>query len=340
MEVVCVFENIVNRFMPTSYGCEVKNVSIEKRGQEISKFIGEHLPGKSDDDVLAISFRDNKNLQFVPRGLIKVFKNVVALNLSCCLIKSITKNDLSGMPNLKWLRLNDNQLTSLPGNLFQETQNLEKNSTINNYFDSTGSYGRAITLDQLNQIIREKCASKIVPLTTKDFAINLKAMMVSDSLKDCTIRIDGEEFKAHRLVLAAGSPVLRKMFEENPDANELQLENIPADIFKIVLEVLYDEGLEDEVDDPLTLKELLSAAFKLEMDLLKNFVAEKLCLVVDSENAAEMLMLATKCNSQILKLKAFDEVKRIFTEKKLKDDAINDPTTLVDLVEKFSALLE
>jgi len=362
MEVNCRFYECETVFIGKIYCCEVNDdIFFGERGQKITKFVGEHLAGKSDDDVQRISFQDKKNLQFVPRGLTKTFKNIMALNFVNCSIKSITKKDLSGMPNLKLLWLHDNKLTSLPGNLFEETTKLEfvslstnkivsigaylfdplenlkyfellNNITISKRFDSTGKHS-SVTLNEFKQEIREKCTPKAVTSMNKRLITQFKGLFLLDSFKDCTISIGDNNFKAHRLVLAAKSPVLRKMLTENPDANELQLENVNADIFEILTGAMYGELKTDDFDDATILQELLHATNKLEIIELKMIVRETLLEKVDSDNAADLLILATKCNEKALKSKAFEEIKNYLNDKKIKDSAINDPEGLKELME-------
>jgi len=187
-------------------------------------------------------------------------------------------------------------------------------------------------LEQLKKEIREKCAPEEMQ-APEQIAARFKGLLLKDCFKDCAISIDGKEFKAHRLVIAAGSPVLSEMLEENPEAIELELQNIDAGIFEILLDFMYGNLNSDGLDDISILKDLLHAAHKLEMEDFKTIAVTKMLEMVNVENAADMLILATKFEAEGLKLRAFDEIKKIFVDEKIKDDAINDPEGLKNLIE-------
>jgi len=315
MEVNCEFKEPDVFGLGKVYCCDVRNASIDERGQEIAKFTGNHLSGKADKDVQLIVFNQNKNLQFVPRGLAKTFKNICGLSFKSCSIRSITKRDLSGLPNLRMLWLLDNKLTSLPGNLFEDSTKLEfisfesnnissiggnlleplkalqsidfeNNATINMFYNATGEYQGSVTLDQMKKKIVQTAPSS----NNIQFADNIKAVLSSGMFKDCTINIEGEKFRAHRFILAAGSPVLMKIFEEYHEINEVKFENISPDIFQIILDVLYGESMPAYVEDAHILNELLSAAHKLKMKKLKSFVTTKLLSKVDCESVTDLMI--------------------------------------------------
>ena len=57
--------------------------------------------------------------------------------------------------------------------------------------------------------------------------------------EDFTIKIDEKEFKVHKLILAARSPTIAEMIENNLDANELNLVDLSVEIFEKILEFIY-----------------------------------------------------------------------------------------------------
>lgn len=66
-----------------------------------------------------------QHLPFVPEELSEFFRNLDALWIDRSSLISISANDLRPFPRLVFLQLDDNQLTSLDGDLFAHTPNLQ-----------------------------------------------------------------------------------------------------------------------------------------------------------------------------------------------------------------------
>jgi len=77
----------------------------------------------------------------------------------------------------------------------------------------------------------------------------------SGKYSDLTIRVDDEEYYAHKMVLESSSDLFRKLFEENPSANTIRLakgdqltDNFKENFHKILLMVYgYDVTPDQEI---------------------------------------------------------------------------------------------
>lgn len=127
MEIKCTFET---QYWPALsdnfYTCHVTSASItEIDNRVIQSFTGVHGNDKTDNDVEAIFFEETK-INFFPRGLHKIFPQLMAIRIYHCGLKDITKDDLEGLENLELLDLCENDLETLPSNLFEGMIKLKK----------------------------------------------------------------------------------------------------------------------------------------------------------------------------------------------------------------------
>jgi hypothetical protein len=88
-----------------------------------------------------------------------------------------------------------------------------------------------------------------------------------------------KEFRVHKFILAARSSVLCESIIENPEADAIDLFDIPSSILEILLNYMYDDEMPEKCDD---FGELYTAADKLNLTELKEFVVDK--LEEDSDN--------------------------------------------------------
>lgn len=99
------------------YKCDVTQICVIVPNTEIKKFIGTHLPRKSVSDVTWLVI-ENKTVKFFPENLHKTFQNLTLLEIRNCGLRKISNSDLTGHPNLTIVNFNDNNLVSLPDDLF------------------------------------------------------------------------------------------------------------------------------------------------------------------------------------------------------------------------------
>lgn len=137
------------------------------------------------------------------------------------------------------------------------------------------------------------------------------------SLKDFTIILNNESLKVHRLVITAQSPVLLRMFENNPEAKVLELADISPNVLNVILNFIYERRFPNKEHMML---EVYAAAGKLEIEPLRRYAEYKLASIVNSSNAYEVLQMGNKCESEKLKAAAFEFIKNLMPEKAIKPE--------------------
>ena len=114
-----------------------------------------------------------------------------------------------------------------------------------------------------------------------------------------TFEVDGKTFLAHRLVLAARSPVLRaelsgalQQGEDESAAVVVRVEDMEAQDFEAFLHYVYTDSLLPDVDAAAMLPDLVAAANRYKMERLRLVCEDKLCGFVNVRTVAAMLAFA------------------------------------------------
>lgn len=129
-----------------AYRCFVKSYDLpitSKDNREVTEIRGQHLEGKSNDDVATIDSSRLK-VKFFPRGLTKFFKNLQTLYITIAELQEITKDDLKEFGgNLKNLWIYKNEIRVIEADLFEFNPNLEDINLANNKitYIAPGAFG-------------------------------------------------------------------------------------------------------------------------------------------------------------------------------------------------------
>ncbi|XP_041493785.1 speckle-type POZ protein-like [Microtus oregoni] len=123
---------------------------------------------------------------------------------------------------------------------------------------------------------------------------------------DCCLVVAGQEFRAHKAILAARSPVFRAMFEhdmEESRTNRIEIHDLKPEVFKAMMNFIYTgkEPVLHSMADAV-----LAAADKYCLERLKVMCESALCRDLSVENAAHTLLLADLHSSVQLKSQAMD----------------------------------
>lgn len=151
-----------------------------------------------------------------------------------------------------------------------------------------------------------------------DLSQNLGELLRSELGADVRFRVDGEEFAAHRCVLAVRSPVFQAqlfgaMKEASLSAREVQIDEMRADVFRNLLHFIYTDALpksEPQEEEALMAQHLLVAADRYGMERLKLVCEDILCRHIDVSTAATTLALAEQHQCQGLKEACFQFLKK------------------------------
>ncbi|GFP81730.1 BTB/POZ and math domain-containing protein 3 [Phtheirospermum japonicum] len=151
-----------------------------------------------------------------------------------------------------------------------------------------------------------------VSIPPSDMGQSLKHLLDSEIGCDIIFQVGEESFKAHKLILAARSPVFRAQFfglVGNPNCNKVELEDVEPSIFKALLQFIYSDELPSfhetscstYTPSAIMMQHLLAAADRFGLDRLKQLCEAKLCEVVSADTVATTLSLAEQHHCTQLK---------------------------------------
>lgn len=153
-----------------------------------------------------------------------------------------------------------------------------------------------------------------IPVPPSDIGKKFGQLLESNKGTDVNFEVDGEIFAAHKIVLAARSPVFRaQLFGPMKEKNMqcIKVEDIEAPVFKALLHFIYwDEllemqeltGLNSKGASTLMAQHMLAAADRYGLERLKLLCEAKLCEDVAINTVATTLALAEQ--HHCLQLKA------------------------------------
>lgn len=144
---------------------------------------------------------------------------------------------------------------------------------------------------------------------TDDF----ERLLTDESLSDITLVVGDKEFKAHKLVLGARSPLFARMLSnEMPEGttNKVEIQDIEPDTFQELLKFIYSGKI--SFIDIEKMGALLIAGDRYGVSDLRPFCEENIIKNISVDTAANVFMLADLIKSEDLKEKA---MKFIFAQK-------------------------
>ncbi|XP_021751766.1 BTB/POZ and MATH domain-containing protein 1-like [Chenopodium quinoa] len=152
-----------------------------------------------------------------------------------------------------------------------------------------------------------------IPMPPSDMGQQFGQLLETKRGTDVNFEVDGEVFAAHKLVLAARSPVFRaQLFGPMKDKSTkcIIVEDIEAPVFKALLHFIYWDDLPDMQElaglnskgaSTLMAQHLLAAADRYGLERLKLLCEATLCEDVAINNAATTLALAEQHHCSHLK---------------------------------------
>ncbi|XP_036031742.1 speckle-type POZ protein-like [Onychomys torridus] len=144
----------------------------------------------------------------------------------------------------------------------------------------------------------------LVPRCT--LADDLGELWENSRFTDCCLVVAGQEFRAHKAILAARSLVFRAMFQhdmEESRKNRVEIPDLETQVFKVTLDFIYT-GTAPDLDSMAAA--VLAAADKYGLERLKIMCEDTLCRNLSVKNAAHTLFLADLHSSGQLKTQTLD----------------------------------
>ncbi|RLM74719.1 hypothetical protein C2845_PM15G22640 [Panicum miliaceum] len=156
-----------------------------------------------------------------------------------------------------------------------------------------------------NDALTIRCVLTVVrttdPVPAPELAGHLGSLLATGMGADVTFDVGGRAFPAHRVLLAARSPVFRAelfghMMEK--DARRIRIAGVRPEVFELLLHFIYTESLpgNGEGCDAATVRHLLVAEDRYGLDRLKHICEGKLLASVDEKTVASMQALAERHN--------------------------------------------
>ncbi|WVZ92096.1 hypothetical protein U9M48_038186 [Paspalum notatum var. saurae] len=151
-----------------------------------------------------------------------------------------------------------------------------------------------------------------IPVPSSDIGKHFVRLLDSKDGTDVSFTIESETFDAHRVVLAARSPVFKaellgSMAEST--MSSITIHDIAPATFRVMLRFMYTDtfpGVDELGDSPDMLKHLLAAADRYALDRLKLMCAQKLWEDVSVNTVSDTLVCAETYNCLELKNKCID----------------------------------
>lgn len=115
----------------SQYTCVAQKAVVTSFETYVTGAKGDHLQGKTNDDVQAIYFV-NQTTRFVPLDFTKPFPNMVALRMQKSGLKFVNQTTFKNQRMLRFIQLDDNEIGVIPKKTFWGQRNLESLSISGN----------------------------------------------------------------------------------------------------------------------------------------------------------------------------------------------------------------
>ncbi|XP_051054954.1 speckle-type POZ protein-like [Phodopus roborovskii] len=166
-----------------------------------------------------------------------------------------------------------------------------------------------VTVVQDSFHISEESPTPKIQVPRCTMADELGELWENSLFADCCLVVAGQEFRAHKAILAARSPVFRALFQrdmEESRTNRIEILDLEPHVFKAMMCFIYTGKAPDLHNMADT---VLPAADKYGLERLKVICEDALCRDLSVENAAHTLILADLHSVGQLRMQALDFIK-------------------------------
>lgn len=120
-----------------NYQCQTQPFNVEST-QYLTNVSGIHIDNKTNHDVIAIHISNCFDLSYIPKGLLRIFPNLIGIYLHGCGIVSLSGTELNEYPRLKLFALESSPLFYVPGDFFAQNPDMLLISFVENKINATG----------------------------------------------------------------------------------------------------------------------------------------------------------------------------------------------------------
>lgn len=149
---------------------------------------------------------------------------------------------------------------------------------------------------------------------SKQLLDSISGMNEQDPFTDFTFVVKGKDIQVHRSILAAFSPVMRKLFTAQYKEKETStciVDNIKPNVFEALIRFMYTCTVPENLGD--LVYELYAAAHYYDVQTMKDICLAKLQNNLSKETAVEVYALAFKYDLKKLSTDAWEIIKRWVT---------------------------
>ncbi|KAI4304785.1 hypothetical protein MLD38_040255 [Melastoma candidum] len=153
-----------------------------------------------------------------------------------------------------------------------------------------------------------------IKVPESDIGAHFGTLLENMEGSDITFDVLGQKFHAHKLVLAARSPVFQTAFfnETGEDEQDMVVTDLEPKVFKALLHFIYRDSFPEDEDPPtsnsnsepplseMLATKLLAAADKYGLDRLRLMCESHLCKMITVASVSEMLALADRYHAKEL----------------------------------------
>lgn len=267
------------------YRCYAKRMSFPSN-ESVTEIIGNHMPGKSNDDVRLIDIR-RISCKEIPKKIETQFTKLEGVWGSHCGIEKLNINDLKPFANLKHLNLDYNLIRNLTKDVFSENSNLSKIELSNNelrYIEEGTFRGKQLKEVNLrhNPCINFKANVPNNSVTLRTFIVN-----------DC-VNVKDLRYKLKNVEQQKSS--IEKILESKKNENKVLINNgkKQAKAIESLNQTLINLAAEN-INQATQIKELSDKIKKLEKELTDHH------LTVEKQRS-RIVIQADTCQSEKEKL--------------------------------------
>lgn len=152
VELRCNFEVVPWPITGTHYSCDPAYMTDPTNPRYVTEIRGDHLVGKTNSDVIVFSSAKNSMLEKLPKGIGKIFPNLLLFRWVGGNLKSVSAKDLKHFRKLTGITFRENKIHSLDADLFRHTRTLRILSFKSNELTHVGS-GLLDGLDELYEAV-------------------------------------------------------------------------------------------------------------------------------------------------------------------------------------------
>jgi speckle-type POZ protein len=161
----------------------------------------------------------------------------------------------------------------------------------------------------IGEIRTEITTTTFVTVPPPELNQQLGDLLDTEKGADVVFQVGDETFAAHRCVLAARSPVfsaeLYGLMKEGDTAGVVRIEDMEAQVFKLLLRFVYTETLPEMQEEDVMCQHLLVAADRYNLQRLKLICEERLCRYIAVATVGNILALADQHHCDGLKKACF-----------------------------------